>query len=288
MGNFRRNNEDWILLRDLDQPAWQPPAEGGATTASSGPHGFFGAVCDGLGGGAFGEVASRASAETAADALLAACQEEGASLDAAATLRDAVTAAHRRIHRMMVENPAYDGMGTTFSGLWFRPGGVHLVHVGDSRIYRWRGRGLERMTTDQSPVGEMLARGRLTAEDARRHPMRNYVNQVIGGAHERVQPEQRSLPRVPGTLWLLCSDGLTDALGDDELGYALAAMAHLPPDRIAARLLHQALSRAGRDNISLLLVREGEPSLRTRLEGAARGRFRTLRQRFSRTPSSLR
>lgn len=284
-GNFRSNNEDWVLLgklggtgfseHELDQDVHLDTAEGGVLAA----------VCDGLGGGAFGEVASRTSALTVGQ-FLADRHLEGLA-DPRAAFVDAIIEAHRKLVAMMTENPAFDGMGTTFSGLWWRGDEVHLAHVGDSRIYRWSRGKLEAITVDQSPVGEMLEQGRLSSEEARRHPLRNYVHQVVGGSHERIHPDLKTFRREPGALWLICSDGLTDSLADEDLNFTLGAIQHLSPVTIARKLLNQALARAGRDNVSVVIVREGDPGLFTTLTGEGRARWRAWRQKFSRTPSSL-
>ncbi len=206
------------------------------------------AVCDGMGGAAGGEVASRTAVEAFVEhlGLLPEAQRTQGSVN------EAVLSANRRVFSKAQHNPALDGMGTTLVALVGRGGrGLLLAHVGDSRCYRLRGGNLACLTVDHSFVAEQVRRGVLTEAEAARSPMRHVITRAIG-TRDAVEPEIRELETEPGDMYLLCSDGLTRELPDEEMARLLAREAPLA-DRNQA-LLEAALEAGGRDNITAMLV----------------------------------
>lgn len=207
------------------------------------------AVADGLGGHEAGEVASGIVAEELG--------RLGGREDVEADdLVAALEAAAGRVRELSTPTGAPLNAGTTATGLV----GVHGDHgpewlvfnVGDSRVYRL-GEELEQVSVDHSLVQEMVDEGMLSPEQARYHPQRNVVTRALGGA-ERAEPDLRRVRAAPGTRWLVCSDGLTNELSDDEL----AAVLRSEPDPQAAadRLVREALEAGGHDNVAVVVVDE--------------------------------
>lgn len=207
------------------------------------------AVADGMGGHLAGEVASG----IAIDAVKRmAVSNDIASIS---VMRDAVNAAHEAILARAKENPSCAGMGTTLSVMWRGGHYMYIAHVGDSRIYRFRGGKLEQITQDHSLVEELVRARIITKEEARRHPRRNIITRALGTQGDNA-PDLLAADRQKGDLWLLCSDGLTGMVSDEEMICTLARETNL--DAVADSLLAQALEAGGRDNVTLILWRDEE------------------------------
>lgn len=228
VGKVRRQNED---------AAWFDEACG-----------VF-AVADGMGGHLAGEVASG----MAIDAVKAMAKKNAAA--SISVMRSAVLDAHEAIVRHAKKNPACAGMGTTLSVMWRGGHYMYIAHVGDSRIYRMRGGALERITQDHSLVEELVRAGIITQEEARTHPRRNIITRALGTQGDNM-PDLLAADRKPGDLWLLCSDGLSGMISDEEIERVMKSGATL--DMMADSLLLKALDAGGRDNVTLILCREEE------------------------------
>lgn len=146
-------------------------------------------------------------------------------------------------------------MGTTLSVLWRGGHYAYIAHVGDSRIYRMRGGELERITQDHSLVEEMIRARLITREQARTHPRRNVITRALGTQGDN-EPDVLAADVEPGDLWLLCSDGLTGMVSDEEIARTLRGGRSL--DDMADSLIRQALDAGGRDNVTLVLWRSEE------------------------------
>ncbi len=203
-------------------------------------------VCDGMGGAAAGETASRLAADTAAAVLAKSGVGD-------AGLRDAVRQANVTVYQHARQDRRLEGMGTTLVALAVDSTRAWVAHVGDSRCYRWRGGVLQRLTHDHSLVEEQIRFGRMTREQARRSPMQNVITRAIG-TREEVVPDVQELPLEHGDVFLLASDGLTRELSDPALSAILASAGH---DLEAAcdRMIAAANAAGGRDNITCILVR---------------------------------
>jgi protein phosphatase len=162
----------------------------------------------------------------------------------------------REIHQDLIElGQSYEecrGMGTTLSLCWFTPGWMYFGHIGDSRIYHLPASGgLVQLTHDHGHVGWLRRQGRLTEREARSHPMRNALHQSLGAEHQFIDPQFGALACSLGDRFLLCSDGLIEGMWD----YHLDELVRGTPTAQAAQLLIKAaLERAGRDNITALVV----------------------------------
>ena len=204
-------------------------------------------VADGMGGHNGGETASAG----ARDGVIAALQGKEPSLDA---LRDAITAANAAIFQQQAADESLSGMGTTLSVIWMSEHFVYLGHVGDSRVYRFREGKLEQMTDDHSLVGELVRAGYLTPEQAENHPNKNVILRAVG-TEEGIDIDLAVEERKPGDLWLICSDGLHGMVKDDKMEALLSVNT---AEAAANILMDAALAAGGRDNISVVLVQDGE------------------------------
>ena len=143
-------------------------------------------------------------------------------------------------------------MGTTLTMAWLTPGWLYFGHIGDSRLYHLpAGGGIGQLTHDHGHVGWLRRQGRITEREARAHPMRNALHQALGAEHQFIEPQFGVLPCAPGDRFLLCSDGLIEGLWDRQLEEIIRQP---DPTPVAQRLLNAALERAGRDNITALVV----------------------------------
>ena len=145
-------------------------------------------------------------------------------------------------------------MGTTLTVLWAGEREMYLAHVGDSRAYLMREGSFVQVTRDHSLVQELVEQGVLTQEQAAHHPMRNVITRAVG-TDETIEVDLLTRERRKGDLWLLCSDGLSGMVPDEEMAGILRESA---PEAAADRLLRAALDHGGRDNVSFVIVKDEE------------------------------
>lgn len=204
-------------------------------------------VADGMGGHKGGEVAST----SARDDLL---RELEGKTPSVATLSGAIEEVNRQIYHQQEHDDALTGMGTTLSVLWMSDNFVYIGHVGDSRVYLLRDGEFKQMTLDHSLVEQLVREGVLTEEEAQNHPMRNIITRAIG-TDESVEVDVVVEERRKGDMWLACSDGLHGLVDDRQMRDALRQYA---PEKAADVLLKAALDAGGRDNVTLVIVHDGE------------------------------
>jgi serine/threonine protein phosphatase PrpC len=208
---------------------------------------FF-AVADGMGGAQAGEVASR---------IAAGAFEQGLDEDASpeGQLKEIAQGANRQIHELAQKDSAHAGMGTTLTAAMVHGDEVALGHVGDSRAYVLRDGELKRLTKDHSLVEELRRQGRLTEEQAEEHPQRSIITRALGPEPE-VKVDTMTYPAKNGDVFLLCSDGLTTMVADEEIRKILLEARSL---RSAVnKLVDAANGRGGRDNITAVAFRVAE------------------------------
>jgi protein phosphatase len=207
------------------------------------------AVCDGMGGAAAGEVASRMAVDLIVECLAASAKAPRAAME------KAIAEANRKIFARAHRETALLGMGTTLVLVRVEDGVAHLAHIGDSRCYRWRGGMLERLTQDHSLVDEQVRLGQISAEDAVHSPYRNVITRALG-TDTTVVADFQQLVLETGDVLLLCTDGLTRELTDArmaaELGAHLKAGEGLP--EACEALIEAANAAGGHDNITCLLI----------------------------------
>jgi serine/threonine protein phosphatase PrpC len=206
-------------------------------------------VADGMGGHNAGQVASQLASEAAIRAVEAL---QGATVSLAERLRNAVFSANREIFSAASTKPEFAGMGTTFVGLLFAGERLALAHVGDSRAYLLRDGRLRPLTDDHSIVAELVRRQEISESDARRHPHRHVLTRALG-VRPRIEPDLAEMTPQNNDVFILCSDGLTTHVEDEEI----AERVHADPDleEVAAGLVDAANRAGGVDNTTVLLVR---------------------------------
>jgi protein phosphatase len=189
----------------------------------------------------------------AAEAALQAIRTlEGANASLIEKLRVSVTAANREVHETARLREEYAGMGTTLVALLVDETRAALAHVGDSRAYRVRGSRIRQLTDDHSLVGELLRRHEISEEAAREHPQRHVLTRAVG-VRARVEPDLVEVTPAEHDLFVLCSDGLTGHVLDEEI--AELATQHTEPQRLVDALIALANERGGEDNITVVAVR---------------------------------
>lgn len=212
------------------------------------------AVADGMGGARAGEVAARLAA--------AALEEEAPHVHGAEGVAELIREANRRVWERSLGDPMTAGMGTTLTAALVdaAAGTVAVGHVGDSRGYLLRAGALEQLTTDHSLVAELVESGVLTPEEAERHPQRSAITRALG-TEPTVDVDAFTVEGRAGDLFLLCSDGLSTMVADDEIASVIAE-ADGDPARATEGLVAAANARGGQDNVTVVLFEllEGEPA----------------------------
>lgn len=234
-------------------------------------------VCDGMGGGNAGEVASRMAIEiilthvqSPADAGTGETEADDPNLTPATNqLAHAIRAANAAVFRASWEQPKYAGMGTTVAAARLSGHSLSIAHVGDSRVYLIREGAIQALTADHSWVAEQVAQGYMTEEEAERSPRRNIVTRALG-VESTVGIDVTEMPVFTGDLLLLCSDGLTRDVRCGDILRTLEddGSLHEKTDR----LISLANEAGGEDNITVMLVT---------VDGGATGRlWRRFKQRW--------
>jgi protein phosphatase len=201
-------------------------------------------VADGMGGAQAGEVASEMAVKSFEPGL-------GDGKPAEALVR-VIEDANRRIHDRSRSDEQRAGMGTTVTAAYVGETEVVVAHVGDSRAYLWRNGDLIRLTKDHSLVGELVARGKLTEEQAEAHPQRSVITRALG-PEPNVQVDVDVFTAGADDVFLLCSDGLTSMVNETKLKPILAAAESL--EDAGRSLIAAANDAGGRDNITVILFR---------------------------------
>jgi PPM family protein phosphatase len=236
-GRVRRRNEDSFVL---DPPLF--------------------AVADGMGGAQAGEVASRLAAAAFRE------YHDADRLEPAERVEAIIKEANRRIYERARTDAEVSGMGTTVTAAILTNGRVSIGHVGDSRAYRVREGELERLTEDHSLVADLMRSGRLTPEEADAHPQRSVITRALGTDAD-VDVDTVTVDVEPGDLFLLCSDGLTTMVPEDDILRIVQDAGTL--DEIARTLVRAANSGGGEDNITVVLFRvEGDEAAEETLVAA--------------------
>lgn len=218
-------------------------------------------LADGMGGYNAGEIASGIATTTVLDVVRRQLKEiKRGEIDAESgysreslLLKESVEAAHQTIYQVAQSQPQCAGMGTTIVTVLLHDDRMSVAHVGDSRLYRYRFGLLEQITRDHSLLEELVARGHYSREDAVKLVRKNIVTRALG-VEAGVNVELMEEALEVGDILLICSDGLTDMVTDEEIGLSLRKH----PDDLAAAagtLVEIALAAGGKDNVSVVLAR---------------------------------
>jgi serine/threonine protein phosphatase PrpC len=236
-GKRRASNQDaWrIADPDISGPAWEE-------------RGRFFAVADGMGGHAAGEVASHLAIEALFEAYYG--QDEH-PLPPAMRIKQAILAANRQIYEQAATHQSQVGMGTTIVAAVVRDDWLTVANVGDSRAYLVHNGEAKQITRDHSWVAEQVEAGMLTELQAQSHIYRSVVTRCLGHQPE-VQVDVFEQALEAGDVVLLCSDGLSNQVSEDEMVHTLT---RYPPARAARKLVDLANHYGGPDNITVIVIR---------------------------------
>jgi protein phosphatase len=254
VGQKRKNNEDNYLILDLTARYYWTGSEGPEPPAALHrlghcEKGLILVAADGLGGEVAGEVASRMAVDTAREYLGQITPDAGLSLGE--HLRDAVLKASQAIQRKG-QDPAFHKLGSTFTGAAIQNGVLELAQVGDSRGYLMRGAEIKQITKDQTLVQQLVDIGQISAEDAEHHSYKHILIQALG-TEIGVTPATGRIFLRRGDLLLLCSDGLSGKVAENELHEMVGDCATLA--EACQKLVAEANARGGEDNITVVLAR---------------------------------
>ena len=221
-------------------------------------------LADGMGGYNAGEVASGIAVKTITNLVREGLTREDLSTIDRATgltrpsivLRDAITRANKIIYQTARSQAECEGMGTTVVAALFYDNKISIAHVGDSRLYRQRGSQISQVTMDHSLLQELVDRGFYSPEEAQRAANKNYVTRALG-VEPQVEVEVQEHPVDKGDIYILCSDGLSDMVEDEDIRLTISTFgANL--DTVAKQLIQLANENGGRDNVSVVLAQAVE------------------------------
>ena len=224
-------------------------------------------LADGMGGYQAGEVASQLAVDivreesadlTLSDRDLGRVDPDTGMSVAMRQLRRAIERANNRICAVARGKEELNGMGTTIVAARFYDGRVGIAHVGDSRCYRLRDHALEQLTRDHSYVQDQVEKGLITQEDAKKSPQKNLITRALG-IDAIAEADVHEFRTRPGDIYLLCSDGLSDLVSTEELQLQLGAERALT--ETTKRLIDAANAKGGRDNISVIVIAVGDPTM---------------------------
>jgi PPM family protein phosphatase len=219
-------------------------------------------LADGMGGYNAGEVASGIAVKTIVNLVKEQVEREDLNVQdreaglsrPTIILRDAIHRANKIIYQTARTQPQCEGMGTTVVAALFFDNRITIAHVGDSRLYRQRAGAdkLEQVTMDHSLLQELVDRGFYSAEEAQRAANKNYVTRALG-VEPNVDVEIQEVPVSKGEVFILCSDGLSDMVEDEDIHLTINTFsANL--DTVAKQLIQLANDNGGRDNVSVVMA----------------------------------
>lgn len=250
-GRVRKGNEDQFLITTLS-----PTGEHSGHDCGE-EQGQLLVVADGMGGHQGGEHASAMAVDLmerfAYQSLGQSPVAQGSEDQILRELNEALHRTDAQVCRLASQRPDLWGMGTTVTLAYIFRNEAFIAHVGDSRCYLFRDGELHRLTHDHTLVQELVDRGTIRPEDAAVHQWRHVITNVVGGTKTGVQPEARKAHLEPGDILLLCSDGLTEMVSDEEIADRLRR--EDDPQRVCKKLISQANQRGGRDNVTVVVAR---------------------------------
>ncbi len=233
VGKERKINQDYYLA-SLERP-------------------YLFVLCDGMGGHQSGDVASSTAAKSIETYVR---MQNTFDLDeekAEKLLKNAVSYANNVVHTRAQTGAGLLGMGTTADVCLLDFDKLYIVHVGDSRVYLLRQGTLTRLTTDHSLVGEMVEKGMITEEEAENHPKKNIITRAVG-TNSKVEIDFITKDLLQDDIILMCSDGLSNLVPEQELKHLLISAAD--PEAVVENLVNQANANGGKDNITALYIKK--------------------------------
>ena len=231
-GRIRDSNQDAYAVGELpDEVAWA-------------------VVCDGMGGAAGGNIASALAVKVISDKISTSYRSTMKDSSIFNMLDSALVAANIEVYDMAEENPELLGMGTTVVCAVVREGTAFIAHAGDSRAYLLKDNELTQVTTDHSVVQNLVNEGKITKEEAQHHPQKNLITRAIG-VDKDIEIDFDEAELGDGEYLILCTDGLTNYVSDDELMDALSDGKYYA---YADRLVNKANNNGGGDNVTVVAI----------------------------------
>lgn len=234
-GKVRKENQDAYIIRQWDDNCG------------------YAMVCDGMGGEKAGDVASRTVCDLIAKFLDRDLRNELSENSVKSVLLSAISAANAKVYSMAKEEPAYCGMGTTLVLAVVMGNQMHVVNVGDSRVYLVSEDALQQITHDHTVVQTLVDRGEISEQQAANHPQRHYITRAVG-VSDALDVDYQLFDLAPTGAVLLCSDGLT-GYGAEETLYPLVRQAMDAQD--ASPLIEYANQQGGMDNVTAVVIYQG-------------------------------
>ncbi|QYY34400.1 protein phosphatase 2C domain-containing protein [Ruficoccus sp. ZRK36] len=257
-GRFRKNNEDAFLALTVDPQEMRLLGKDGSAPMDGCD--FIFAVSDGMGGANAGEFASRVAIDRISHTLPRSfwLGAMGMRRGAGEWLDNLFTEIHAEMGKMSLVYPECRGMGATLSMCWFAPGRMTFAHVGDSRIYYMPKDGeLRQISEDHTHVGWLLRTGQITESQARFHPGKSGLQQVLGGNVSNPDPQIGAVDYEPGDVFVLTTDGITDGLSRP----GIEGVVKTGPKNgktLSRLLIDEAMFNSGRDNLTALVIEIAE------------------------------
>lgn len=234
-GMLREKNEDYCNV---------------VLAADGSPQAFL--VADGMGGHEAGDVASRMAVQSISEKVAARMQNPDSGLSVKEFLEKAIFEANNSIYQYALQNLGGAGTGTTLTAGLIHKNKLTVAHIGDSRFYLLRSGKIEKLTRDHSFVGELVEKGVLDAEEARKHPLRNQITRALG-YEKQVQVDFYEVDVQMDDIWLFCTDGLSLKISSDELLSMLTNGNDL--EETLRDMVALANQRGGEDNITAIAVK---------------------------------
>lgn len=208
-------------------------------------------IADGMGGHNSGEIASRAAVDYISGALMSSPGWFAAENEINNEIKILLAQTNRSVYEKSIETPENNGMGTTMTLAAAVRGIMYIGHIGDSRLYLIRNGNLKLITTDHSYIEEMVRNGSITREEAKSHPRKHVITRALGCTSE-VEADTYDCRMEDRDTYLLCTDGLTNMLGDDEI---IELSGGDDPDTACEKLVKRANDNGGEDNITVIIIK---------------------------------
>jgi len=254
VGRFRKNNQDSFLLLAVDGEGVKRLGKYGEADLKA--NDFIFAVSDGMGGAKAGDFASRIAIDKITRLFPQSFRTAASGIEIG--FQDILTELFEQIHsELTLLGFSYEelqGMGATLSLCWVRPGWLYFAHVGDSRIYHLpKDGGINQVSHDHTHVGWLYREGQLTENQARSHPGRNALQQVLGGKNQNLSPQFGAIGYESGDRFLICSDGLVEGLFNRGMERIIRNPAPHLKGTPAEMLVTEAVQTDGQDNTTAVV-----------------------------------
>ena len=254
VGRFRSDNEDAFLALAINAEGVRRLGKHGKADLTK--NDFIFAVSDGMGGANAGEFASQIAVEKITQLFPDTFRSTtvGDQEDSQDLLADLFRKIHHELSHMGQAYKELEGMGATLSLCWVRPEWIYFAHVGDSRIYHLpTGGGIDQISHDHTNVGWQQRAGELSEIQARSHPSRNALQQVLGGKTQNLNPQLGTSRYERGDTFLICSDGLNEGLWNSGINRIIRASSPSDACEVATSLVEESVQTDGQDNTTAVV-----------------------------------